>query len=82
MELFFTYVLKCIDGTYYIGSTADIKRRFAEHCSGNVQTTSKRLPVELVYYEACPSKVLSQKRERYFKTGYGRGFLKTRIGLK
>lgn len=64
---------------FYIGCTSDLKKRYQEHMSGKVEATSLRLPLELVYYEACKNKENAYKREKYFKTGYGRRFLDTRI---
>ncbi len=46
------YILKCSDGTYYTGSTRNLKRRLFDHNSGNgANYTKDRLPVELVYIE-------------------------------
>ena len=48
----YTYILKCIDNSYYVGSTIDIKKRLKEHQAGKgANHTKKRLPVELIYYE-------------------------------
>jgi putative endonuclease len=48
----YTYILKCSNNTYYIGSTKDLKRRLSEHQEGNGSNhTKKYKPVELVYYE-------------------------------
>jgi len=75
----YTYVLLCSDDKFYIGSASDLQRRISEHESGNVSSTNYRRPVKLIYYEACLSKRDSQAREKYFKTGFGRAFLKRRI---
>lgn len=48
-----TYVLLCSDGTLYIGSSIDLRRRLKEHQIANAPSTANRLPVQLVYYEAC-----------------------------
>ncbi len=49
----YTYILKCVDETYYTGSTIDLDRRLNEHQSGNgANYTKNRLPISLVYYEA------------------------------
>ncbi len=46
----FTYILRCADGSTYVGSTWDLERRLAQHRSGlGGEYTSKRLPVELAY---------------------------------
>ncbi|OGF05397.1 MAG: hypothetical protein A2509_03455 [Candidatus Edwardsbacteria bacterium RIFOXYD12_FULL_50_11] len=51
----YMYILKCNDGTYYTGSTVNLKKRLNEHQSGvGANYTKKRLPVDLVYYEEYP----------------------------
>ena len=48
----YTYILKCSDGTFYTGSTVDLDKRILEHNLGEgANYTSKRLPIELIYYE-------------------------------
>ena len=47
-----TYILKCVDNSYYTGSTQDLEIRLAEHEQGEgSRYTAKRLPVSLVYCE-------------------------------
>ena len=77
---YYTYVLKSnIDNKLYIGWTDNLQKRLAEHRSGQIQSTRSRRPIELVYYEACRDLKKAIAREKYFKTGFGRRFLKTRI---
>ncbi len=46
------YILKCSDGTYYTGSTKNLKQRLIDHNAGKGSNyTKKRLPLELVYIE-------------------------------
>jgi len=48
----FMYILQCSDGSYYTGSTIDLKRRIYEHqVTGGANYTKKKAPVTLVYYE-------------------------------
>jgi putative endonuclease len=48
----YMYILVCADGSYYTGSTKDLKRRLEQHQNGEgANHTKKRLPVTLVYYE-------------------------------
>ena len=48
----YMYILKCVDGSYYTGSTIDLERRLLQHQNGKgANYTKKRLPVELVYFE-------------------------------
>ncbi len=49
----YMYILECADGSYYTGSTKDLKRRLWQHQKGEgANFTKKRLPVKLVYAEA------------------------------
>lgn len=52
-EYFYTYILLCADGSYYVGVTNDIERRIVEHNSESYPLSycHSRRPVELVYYE-------------------------------
>ena len=46
----FTYMLRCRDGSYYVGSTWNLDRRLAQHRAGEgAEYTRHRLPVELVW---------------------------------
>jgi putative endonuclease len=46
------YMLRCRDGSYYVGSANDFERRLHEHQTGFYGGyTSTRLPVELVWSE-------------------------------
>lgn len=53
VRVYYVYMLLCSDGTYYVGVTNDVERRFAEHRDAVDPRayTSSRLPVELVYVE-------------------------------
>lgn len=78
--MFYTYVLKSLkDEKLYVGWSIDLKARIKQHYEGSVEATSNRRPLELVYYEACTNKKKAIAREKYFKTGFGRRFLKDRI---
>jgi len=77
---YYTYVLKSKkDSKFYIGWTNNLKKRFKKHCDGKVEATSNRRPLSLIYYEVCLNKEKAIKREKYFKTGFGRRFLKGRL---
>ncbi|MCT9821623.1 GIY-YIG nuclease family protein [Microbacterium sp. W1N] len=46
----FTYMLRCADGTLYVGSTVDLDRRLEQHRAGlGSEYTRRRLPVELYW---------------------------------
>ena len=64
----FAYLLRCADGTLYGGYTTDLQKRLAAHNSGKgAKYTRSRLPVELVYWEECPTKEAAMSREWQLK---------------
>lgn len=74
---FCTYVLiSQKDGNFYTGVTDNLNRRFEQHNTGLVFSTKHRLPVILIYFEACLNEDDAYRRERYLKTGMGKRFLK------
>ena len=78
--MWFVYVLKNLkDGDLYIGSTNDIRRRLAEHNSGEVDSTKYRTPFTLEAYVAVKDKPKAIDLEKYFKTGSGKAVLQKRI---
>ena len=65
---YFTYILKCFDGTFYTGFTTDLNKRLSTHNSGNgAKYTRSRLPCELIYFETFSSKSDALKRESFIK---------------
>lgn len=62
--MFFAYLVRCADGTLYGGYTTDLQKRLAAHNSGKgAKYTRSRLPVELVWWEECPTKESAMSRE-------------------
>lgn len=48
----YMYILECVDGSYYTGSTHDLEKRLTQHQAGEgANHTKKRLPVKLIYWE-------------------------------
>ena len=78
--MYFTYVLQSDnDGMLYVGFTRNLKLRFEQHEKGLVESTKKRRPLKLIYYEACFNRIDATRREKYLKTHYGKLFLKKRL---
>ena len=76
----YVYVLRSLaDDGLYIGCTKDLKNRVKLHNSSYVQSTKDRLPMEMIYYEACLNRNDAYRREKYLKTTYGRRYLKNRL---
>ncbi len=77
---FYTYILQSEkDGKNYAGYTKDLNLRFEQHQNGKVESTKNRRPLKLIYFEACINQKDALKREKYFKTHYGKMFLKNRL---
>jgi putative endonuclease len=77
--MYFVYILKCTDGTYYTGCTNNIEDRFNRHMMGQVHYTHDKLPVELVLYIAFSDKYKAFNFEKYLKSGSGIAFRKKRL---
>ena len=68
----FVYILKSLkDGKFYIGETADLRRRLFEHNEGWVKSTKHRKPFILVYSESLESREIALKREKLIKSYKG-----------
>jgi putative endonuclease len=52
---------------FYKGSTGDLKRRFSQHCDGEVTSSQFYRPLKLVYYEAFVSEKAARLRESSIK---------------
>ncbi len=65
---YFLYILKCSDGSFYVGSTTNLENRLKTHSQGEgANHTAKRRPVQLVYHERLNSFNDAVKRERQVK---------------
>ena len=66
--VYFVYIVRCADGTFYTGYAVDLDQRLRAHNQGRgAKYTSGRRPVSLVYAAACASKSEALKRERQIK---------------
>lgn len=75
--MYYAYVLKSLkDNKLYSGYTNDLKQRFHDHNAGKIPITKYRKPFKLIYYEAFCDQQDATTREKFFKTQWGRNFLK------
>ena len=80
MKKYFVYVLKSeVDGRLYKGFTDNISRRMQEHNNGKMKSTKGYKPWKIVYKEDFDTLIEARAREKYFKTGIGREFLKSKV---
>ena len=68
MAAWFTYILECADGSYYVGITNELSLRLAEHNNAQgARCTAQRRPVQLRYAESHPDKGAARRREAEIK---------------
>jgi putative endonuclease len=67
------------DDGFYIGYSANLRKRFRQHSQGGSFATSYRAPWKLIYYEAYLEQADALGGERYLKSGAGRRFLKSQL---
>lgn len=68
--MYYTYILKCADGSLYTGSTNDVEKRLHahNHSKSGAHYTKIRRPVELVYREEYNTKSEALIREAEIKS--------------
>lgn len=66
---YFLYILKCTNKTLYTGIMTDLKRRIAEHNSGNLgaRYTRSRRPVKLLYSKNFKNRSMASREEMRIK---------------
>ena len=79
-QFVYVYVLRSqCDGQFYVGFTGDLRQRLAQHNARRVESTCKRVPLDLIYYEACRDQGDATLREKYLKSSWGKRYLKGRL---
>ena len=78
--MYYVYVIRSLkDKNLYTGYAVDLRRRLEEHNKKKVISTKSRIPLELIYYEACLEKHDAIKREKYLKSGRGKKYIRDRL---
>jgi putative endonuclease len=76
----YVYILKSMkDQKLYTGYTKNLKNRINLHNHGKVSSTTKRLPIELIYYEACLNQQDATHREKYLKSAWGKRYINNKL---
>lgn len=68
--VYYTYIIECNDGSYYIGKTKDLEKRLKEHngiLPKGARYTLPRRPVILRYFERFETSGLALQREYALK---------------
>jgi predicted GIY-YIG superfamily endonuclease len=64
----FVYILRCANGSYYVGHSVDPQRRLMRHAAGaGAQHTALYPPERTVYQESFPTEQDAVHRERQLK---------------
>lgn len=67
--MYFVYILKCRDGSFYTGITTDVNRRFSEHKAGKGGSYTRSKNVDkILYTEEQPDRSNALKREKEIKS--------------
>jgi predicted GIY-YIG superfamily endonuclease len=78
--MYYCYILKSLkDGSFYIGSTKDLKERLAKHNKKAVTYSSTKAPFKLVWYSAFLTKEKAIAFEIYLKSSSGFAFRNKRL---
>lgn len=72
--MYYVYILKLSDNSYYVGSTSDLKKRFSEHQHGYCLITKDNRPINVHWFCAFSTKNPAIKFEKYLKGGSGTAF--------
>lgn len=68
--MYYTYIIRCEDGSLYTGITTDVNRRFKEHqgqLAGGAKYTKGRMPVKIEAVWQSDNRSLASKLEYRIK---------------
>jgi putative endonuclease len=65
--MYYVYILKNLDNTYYIGYTGNLEQRVNDHISGRSKWTSRKKNWELCYKESYETRSEAMAREKALK---------------
>jgi putative endonuclease len=76
----YVYVLRSTkDGQFYVGLTRNLRAGLLAHNNGQVTSTKRRVPLELIYWEGCLNESDAARREKYLKSAWGKRYIKGRL---
>ena len=76
----FVYIIKSQkDGTYYVGSTQNLKERIERHNQGRSKYTKVKRPWNLLYFEKHPDRSSATRRESQIKKRKNRGYIESLV---
>lgn len=82
-HFYYAYTLFSLrDKKLYAGYSDNLKTRIKDHIDGKVRSTKNRRPLVLIHYEAFSNREDAKAREKFLKSGFGRGQLKKALQNK
>jgi len=77
--MYYVYILRLRDKTFYIGYSSELKQRVNAHQRGEISQTKNLRPLKLVFYAAFESKLKALQFEKYLKTTSGWAFINKKL---
>jgi putative endonuclease len=82
MMTYVVYALQStVDKRIYVGLTKNLEKRIKEHNQGKTKSTKGFRPWLLIFQENFETRIDARKREKYYKSGVGKEFLKKQISV-
>ena len=76
-QMWYVYALKSLkDKNLYIGISQNPEKRLREHNLGMTKSTKLRRPFKIIFKEIAGTRIEARIKEKYYKSGIGREFLK------
>jgi putative endonuclease len=81
LVMFYAYILRSESdpSRLYHGHTSDLRRRLADHNSGDNVSTRNGRPWVIAWYGAFETEAAAMAFERYLKTASGKAFSRKRL---
>jgi len=68
LKNWFVYIIKCVDGSLYTGTTNDLQKRFEKHKIGKgAKYTRSHKPEKIVFFKKYDNKIVALQKEREIK---------------
>ena len=66
--MFWVYILRCVDGSYYTGHTDNLEKRMGQYYAGECEGyVAARLPVKLAWSQECATRYEALSAEQQIK---------------
>lgn len=74
-NMYYVYIIRSVKhGSFYVGSTSNLKERLRDHNQRTVKTTKVGVPYILVWYCGFVNRLKALDFEKYLKNGSGFAF--------